>query len=255
MSSDPSQASTRDPLYRLVWHGGFASLGRRRGYFDRYALQELLAADEVRELVEQGLAESQPASERHPAVFPTLAGLREAARRWPRKVDENERVKVVLGSRVWEQEVEGRTALVGLFLSVESVAGLVAGLASALGASPEPGSVHVHTVGGVIPPGLAATLDGTPVTAEVGLELVMVPAAASQLVALLRRYRFLLDVRPAVGSVRVFQWVGNCGRYVDTLRLATLVASLKAVATSPELLQLEGLVWRDDGAVDAGALA
>lgn len=242
---------TSDPLLALAWHGAFTPLKDRTSYFGRYAMQDLFPGEAVQDLVEKGHAEILGTGEGNGAVFPTRAGLEEALKRAPPATTPEHRIVAVLGSRDWEGKSGDRGALVGLFLTKASVKALAGGLIAAHGEKFKMGSVHLETIGGLVPPALAGELTGSVVEAAEELELARVPDKLSPLVELARRYRFVLDVRPKAAAAVAYQWVGPITRLLTTIPLSALAAALKEadpeVATTDAFGALEGLLAAFDG--------
>lgn len=235
-----------DTLLALAWHGAFTSLRGQSAYFGRYAVQGRFDAEEVKALLDQGLAEAQASVDAYPVVFPTRAGLEEAAKRKPSQLGDQDRIRVVLGSREWEDKVNGRAPLVGIFLTQKSSQVLTEGLLAVLSEAPRPASAHLETIGGLVPAALAADMAGEAVEGAPGFELVSVPAAAADLVDVARRYRFVLDVRPRAGTAVAFQLAGPNPRLLGPLTLSALAAAIKAthpsVADSKEFGELDVLL-------------
>lgn len=239
-----------DPLLGLAWHGAFTPLQDRSAYYGRYASQDLFDGDAVRGLMGQGYAEAQSLAAVQAPIYPTRAGLEEAARRSPPALGEGDRIRAVLGSRDWEFEINGRAPLAGLFLTRDSVAELVEGLAGVL-ESKSAASVHLATIGGVVPAAVAVEIAGEELEGAPGLELALVPDEVASLVNLTRRYRFVLDVRPKSAAVVVFQWAGPNPRLLATVTLAGLVASFEGahpkLAGEASFARLEELVSAFEG--------
>ncbi len=242
---------TSDPLQALVIHGAFTPLRDKSAYFGRYAMQGMFPGEAVQELVEKGHAEILGAGEGNGAVFPTRAGLEEALKRSPPASTPEDRILAVLGSRDWEGQGGDRGALLGLFLTKASVNALAEGLVAAHEEKFLMGSVHLETIGGLVPPALASELSGSVVEAAEELELARVPDKLSPLVELARRYRFVLDVRPKAGAAVAYQWVGPVTRLLTTIPLRALAAAQKeadpGVATTDAFGALEAVLAAFDG--------
>lgn len=242
---------TSDPLQALAKHGAFTPLHDKSAYFGRYAMQDLFPSEAVQELIEQGHAERLSAGEGNGTIFPTRTGLEIALKRSPPATDDEDRILAVLGSRDWDGKGGDRAALVGLFLTQASVKALADGLAVALEKKFQVDSVHLETIGGLVPPAIASELSGSVVEAAEELELALVPDDLYPLVELARRYRFVLDVRPKAGAAVVYQWAGPVTRLLTTIPLRALAAALKVadpgVATTDAFGALEAVLAAFDG--------
>lgn len=242
---------TSDPLQALVTHGAFTQLHDKSAYFGRYAMQDLFPSEAVQQLIEQGLAESLGAGEGNGAVFPTRTGLEKALTQSPPGTADEDRILAVLGSRAWDGKGGDRAALVGLFLTQASVKALAGGLAMAHEEKFQVGSVHLETIGGLVPPAIARELDGSVVEASDEIEFARVPDELSPLVELARRYRFVLDVRPKAGAAVVYQWAGPATRLLTTISLRALAAALietdPGVAATDAFGELDAVLAAFDG--------
>jgi hypothetical protein len=214
-------------LLELARHGSFTPVPGTTLYFGRYAFQDLHSGEAVRALLDLGLAEQQDAMDADGAVFPTRAGLEEALRYSAPTLHADDSVSAVLGSREWERPLGSRPHLAGLFLSPNSSNALLEGVAAIINATPRPESTHLETTGGIVPAALAEGVSGSELKGAPGFELAQVPATEARLLDMVRRYRFIMDIRAREGTALLLQWAGPTPRIFGPLTLGALAAATK----------------------------
>lgn len=222
--TDPTAA-----LLALVNQGALNAYAEREDlYWGRYAFQQLVSATAVQQLIELGHAEGASDGVA-PVVYPTLLGLKVAARAQEPPSEEVGEVSAVLGSRIWERAATVTTPTVGLFLSQSQVSSLLRALVSARSKASATAGTLILATGGLVPPQLAVQLEGAVLPDPGMLEVMSVPTKLRGQLSSLRRFRFVISVEKGDGPLLIFMAAGPNLRFLGRISLTSLLGVLADV--------------------------